>query len=111
MRESMKLFEQITNNKWFANTSIILFLNKKDLFKEKIQTSPLTICFPEYTGPNTYEATSHYIESVFHDLKASSTKEIYSHFTCATDTENIKFVFASVTDTIIKANLKSCGLF
>jgi guanine nucleotide-binding protein G(i) subunit alpha len=111
MKESTGLFESICNNRWFKDMSIILFLNKKDLFKEKILTSPLTICFPEYVGPNTYEEASRYIESVFHDLKTSSSKEIYSHFTCATDTENIKFVFVSVTDTIIKANLKSCGLF
>ena len=50
MVESMKLFESICNNKWFVETSIILFLNKKDLFQEKIARSPLTICFPEYTG-------------------------------------------------------------
>ena len=37
-------------NKFFIDTSIILFLNKKDLFVEKIKKSPLTICFPEYTG-------------------------------------------------------------
>merc|ERR1711893_494865 len=52
MHESMKLFDSICNNKWFTETSIILFLNKKDLFEEKIAHSPLTICFPEYTGPN-----------------------------------------------------------
>lgn len=46
----MKLFDSICNNKWFVNTSIILFLNKKDLFEEKIRRSPLTLCFPEYTG-------------------------------------------------------------
>ena len=50
MHESMKLFDSICNNKWFIETSIILFLNKKDLFGEKIKKSPLTICFPEYTG-------------------------------------------------------------
>ncbi|XP_063518030.1 guanine nucleotide-binding protein G(i) subunit alpha-2 isoform X2 [Pongo pygmaeus] len=53
MHESMKLFDSICNNKWFTDTSIILFLNKKDLFEEKITHSPLTICFPEYTGVGT----------------------------------------------------------
>jgi hypothetical protein len=50
MQESLKLFDSICNNKWFTDTSIILFLNKKDLFEEKIRKSPLTICFAEYTG-------------------------------------------------------------
>ena len=50
MMESMKLFDSICNNKWFKDTSIILFLNKKDLFAEKIRKSPLTICFHDYTG-------------------------------------------------------------
>ena len=50
MQESLKLFDSICNNKWFTDTSIILFLNKKDLFEEKIQKSPLTICFQEYEG-------------------------------------------------------------
>lgn len=52
MQESLKLFDSICNNKWFTDTSIILFLNKKDLFEEKIRKSPLTICFPEYAGKN-----------------------------------------------------------
>ena len=50
MMESMKLFDSICNNRWFESTSIILFLNKKDLFAEKIVKSPLTIAYPEYTG-------------------------------------------------------------
>ena len=31
-------------------TTIFLFLNKKDLFEEKIKKSPFTVCFPEYKG-------------------------------------------------------------
>ena len=50
MQESLKLFDSICNNKWFGDTSIILFLNKKDLFEEKILRSSLTICFAEYAG-------------------------------------------------------------
>ncbi|XP_065307651.1 guanine nucleotide-binding protein G(i) subunit alpha [Dermacentor albipictus] len=112
MIESMKLFDSICNNKWFVETSIILFLNKKDLFEEKITRSPLTICFPEYTGSNTYEEAAAYIQMKFESLnKRRDTKEIYTHFTCATDTNNIQFVFDAVTDVIIKNNLKDCGLF
>ncbi|KAF1429555.1 Guanine nucleotide-binding protein G(t) subunit alpha-1, partial [Spheniscus mendiculus] len=112
MHESMKLFDSICNNKWFTDTSIILFLNKKDLFEEKIVHSPLTICFPEYTGANKYDEAAGYIQSKFEDLnKRKDTKEIYTHFTCATDTKNVQFVFDAVTDVIIKNNLKDCGLF
>ena len=52
MMESMKLFDSICNNKWFVETSIILFLNKKDLFEQKIKYSPLSVCFPEFKGKN-----------------------------------------------------------
>uniref|UniRef100_A0A8C4HS14 Adenylate cyclase-inhibiting G alpha protein n=2 Tax=Dicentrarchus labrax TaxID=13489 RepID=A0A8C4HS14_DICLA len=112
MHESMKLFDSICNNKWFTLTSIILFLNKKDLFEEKISRSPLTICYPVYSGGNSYEEAAAYIQCQFEDLnKRKDTKEIYTHFTCATDTKNVQFVFDAVTDVIIKINLREIGLY
>ncbi|CAL8078853.1 unnamed protein product [Calicophoron daubneyi] len=111
MLESMKLFDSICNNIWFVDTSMLLFLNKRDLFMEKIKYSPLTICFPEYTGRNTYEEAGLYIQLKYEVLnRRQTTKEIYTHFTCATDTNNIQFVFESVTDVIIRNNLRWCGL-
>lgn len=63
-------------------------------------------------GPNAYKEASTYIQCQFEDLnKRKDTKEIYTHFTCATDTKNVQFVFDSVTDVIIKANLKEVGLY
>jgi hypothetical protein len=50
MHESLQLFGEVCNNKWFVNTAVILFLNKKDLFAEKIKKVDLNICFPQYTG-------------------------------------------------------------
>ncbi|ETE70440.1 Guanine nucleotide-binding protein G(z) subunit alpha, partial [Ophiophagus hannah] len=111
MAESLRLFDSICNNNWFINTSLILFLNKKDLLAEKIRRIPLTVCFPEYKGQNTYEEAAVYIQRQFEDLNRNKeTKEIYSHFTCATDTSNIQFVFDAVTDVIIQNNLKYIGL-
>ena len=63
-------------------------------------------------GANKYDEAAGYIQSKFEDLnKRKDTKEIYTHFTCATDTKNVQFVFDAVTDVIIKNNLKDCGLF
>ncbi|KAI4887440.1 hypothetical protein NFI96_002552 [Prochilodus magdalenae] len=50
MHESLHLFNSICNHKFFASISIVLFLNKKDLFKEKISKVPLSACFPNYNG-------------------------------------------------------------
>nr|6FUF_B Chain B, Guanine nucleotide-binding protein G(o) subunit alpha [Homo sapiens] len=111
MHESLMDFDSICNNKFFIDTSIILFLNKKDLFGEKIKKSPLTICFPEYTGPNTYEDAAAYIQAQFESKNRSPNKEIYCHMTCATDTNNAQVIFDAVTDIIIANNLRGCGLY
>ncbi|XP_064822372.1 guanine nucleotide-binding protein G(t) subunit alpha-2-like [Oncorhynchus masou masou] len=112
MHESLHLFNSICNHRFFATTSIVLFLNKKDLFEEKIKKVHLSICFPDYDGPNTYDDASDYIKKQFEELNMKKgVKEIYSHLTCATDTKNVEIVFGAVTDIIIKENLKSCGLF
>ncbi|XP_015276893.1 PREDICTED: guanine nucleotide-binding protein G(o) subunit alpha isoform X7 [Gekko japonicus] len=111
MHESLKLFDSICNNKWFLGTSIILFLNKKDIFEEKIKKSSLTICFPEYIGPGSFTEAVTYIQSQYESKNKSSNKEIYTHITCATDTNNIQFVFDAVTDVIIANNLRGCGLY
>jgi guanine nucleotide-binding protein G(i) subunit alpha len=36
MQESLILFESVINSRWFLRTSIILFLNKIDVFKAKL---------------------------------------------------------------------------
>jgi len=41
MQEALTLFDSICNSRWFVKTSIILFLNKIDLFAEKLPRSPL----------------------------------------------------------------------
>lgn len=111
MEESKALFRTIITYPWFQNSSIILFLNKKDLLEEKIVFSHLVEYFPEFDGPQgDAQAAREFILKMFVDLNPDSDKIIYSHFTCATDTENIRFVFAAVKDTILQLNLKEYNL-
>ncbi|KAG5282153.1 hypothetical protein AALO_G00052800 [Alosa alosa] len=84
MHESLHLFNSICNHRFFATTSIVLFLNKKDLFEEKIKKVHLSICFPDYDGPNTFDDASNYIKQQFQDLNMKKgVKEIYAHLTCS----------------------------
>nr|7TRY_A Chain A, Guanine nucleotide-binding protein subunit alpha-11 [Homo sapiens] len=111
MEESKALFRTIITYPWFQNSSVILFLNKKDLLEDKILYSHLVDYFPEFDGPQRdAQAAREFILKMFVDLNPDSDKIIYSHFTCSTDTENIRFVFAAVKDTILQLNLKEYNL-
>lgn len=62
MHESLHLFNSICNHRYFATTSIVLFLNKKDVFVEKIKKAHLSMCFPEYDG----NSSNHLKNDAFH---------------------------------------------
>lgn len=62
-------------------------------------------------GAQEYGEAAAYIQAQFEAKNKSTTKEIYCHMTCATDTTNIQFVFDAVTDVIIANNLRGCGLY
>ncbi|XP_072007012.1 guanine nucleotide-binding protein subunit alpha-14 isoform X2 [Engystomops pustulosus] len=111
MEESKALFRTIITYPWFQNSSVILFLNKKDLLEEKIMFSHLIDYFPSFTGPKQdAKAAREFILKLYQDQNPDKEKVIYSHFTCATDTENIRFVFAAVKDTILQLNLREFNL-
>ena len=107
MVESIELYKYVCHIRWFLKKRIILFLNKKDLLKEKLSHVPLQMCFPDYKGPNTYDDAVAYIESRFL-TNGRNKKETYIHITCATDTESITLV---LSDVIIKLNQEECGMY
>jgi len=85
MEESKALFRTIITYPWFQNSSVILFLNKKDLLEEKIMTSHLVDYFPEFDGPKCdYEAAREYMCNSYLDLNHDDEKMLYYHYTCAT---------------------------
>lgn len=101
MQEALTLFDSICNSRWFVKTSIILFLNKIDRFKEKLPVSPMKNYFPDYEGGADYAAACDYILNRFVSLNQAEQKQIYTHFTCATDTTQIRFVMAAVNGMLL----------
>mmetsp|Transcript_22789 Transcript_22789/g.25370 ORF Transcript_22789/g.25370 Transcript_22789/m.25370 type:complete len:352 (-) Transcript_22789:108-1163(-) len=109
MDESLTLFTELCNSSWFCKTPFVIFLNKVDLFKEKIKVVDLNVCFPSYTGGCDFDKASVFIKSRFIE-RNHSPHPIYSHFTCALSTENIKYIFKVVKETVINGILHSLGM-
>ncbi|TFY75458.1 hypothetical protein EWM64_g8555 [Hericium alpestre] len=109
MAESLVLFDSVINSRWFLRTSIILFLNKIDVFKNKLPKVPLERYFTEYTGGADVNKGAKYI--LWRFMQANRARlSVYPHITQATDTSNIRLVFVTVKETILQNALKESGI-
>ena len=144
MAESLVLFESVINSRWFLRTSIILFLNKIDVFKSKLPkvrhlvltflVHPLT-CVLRFRWRSIFLSTP----PVPTLIKLQSTSfggscrqtgrdwactpsmsipprlflpdpDMARSLTQATDTTNIRLVFAAVKETILQNALRDSGI-
>jgi len=114
--EALDLFAQIVNSKWFKNSSLILFLNKKDLFEKKLKEKNFADYVNKsdkhesYEGPNEMMPCAEFQKKIFLKRNKNQDKSIFSHITTAIDTGNVKFVFNAVVAMILENNLKESGL-
>jgi len=107
--ESLKLWKALTSSQFFKKTPFVLFLNKSDLFGEKIRKSPLVDIFSDYEAfanepansqMNDYDKGWHYIKSQYSIHFAGTS--FYPHLTCALDSEQCQKVFLAIQDTLFK---------
>ena len=140
MEESLALFSVVIQDRFLETASIILFLNKTDIFGEKIQERDLANFFPDYAdyrseekgpaGPvkDSKTARQFVLEKYTkisrdhvaakpvtdrqgrRNTNSSNAQMMYSHFTCATDTENMKFVTNAVEDRLLEEALVNLAL-
>jgi GTPase SAR1 family protein len=125
MYDTLELFGEICCNFWLRNASIMLFLNKNDLFKEKIKHIPLNAYFNDfreeadgnmdiYDTDVGYKKCLEFIRGKFEErynmqsnLTSNEGREIYIHVTTATDTDNVSKVFNDVQHTIVSRMLST----
>lgn len=109
LEESLTLFDSVVNSRWFSRTSVVLFLNKIDVFASKLPYSPLENYFPDYNGGDNINKAVKYILWRFTQVNRSGIN-IYPHVTQATDTSNILLVFAAVKETLLENSLRDSGI-
>jgi len=137
LHEAIELFTEICNSKWFRKSEMILFLNKDDLFKEKIRAGiSLRECFSvekgwhkkPWSGEFDYQpmgddpvddsqrfnechtAAIKFIQDAFMEVNNNQSRVIFCHVTCATDQETVQKVFWDVQNIVIRSNLRRGGL-
>lgn len=109
MLESLVLFESVINSRWFSRTTIILFLNKIDLFQQKIKKVPMEQFFPDYGGGSDANKAAKYIMWRFNQTNRAKLN-IYPHLTLAIDTIKTRLVFDVIISTIIQNSLIDSGI-
>jgi GTPase SAR1 family protein len=101
LQESLELFSTVTSSTYFSNKGWILFLNKKDLFEEKIKTRPLSKFFSNISEEDgmDFEKSSNYLLDLY--KKSFKGKSLQHHITCALDTDQCEHVFNDVREFIL----------
>eukprot|EP00164_Ancoracysta_twista_P001164 GFYU01001531.1.p1 GENE.GFYU01001531.1~~GFYU01001531.1.p1 ORF type:complete len:351 (-),score=124.97 GFYU01001531.1:372-1424(-) len=109
MIDSLELFEQVCNDH-LPKPSIFLFLNKKDLFEEKIKHVDLKTCFADYNGGNDAETAMKFIQQKFTSVVRKDGRQVIPHITCATDNTMMRDIFSGVQQTILFKSLQNAGM-
>jgi len=110
--ESLRLFGEVSASHFFQPTSWILFLNKSDLFADKIKTRQLHKFFTDFPeadshGDDAFDKSCKYIQRKYEDNFKGL--RLYPYVTCAIDTNTCKRVFTAVRDTVITGALNDAG--
>jgi len=100
MHEQLALFAQIVNTAQFKNTPIFVFLNKKDLFEQMMRTTPLSKCFPEYTGGDDVQTALEFIKQQFIAKVQDQPKELHFAYVSARFKKDIRWAWDEVKETM-----------
>jgi len=116
MEDSLLLWKTVVANRLLENVNIILFLNKCDLLKAKLESGVrLSQHLHSYRDkPNDYAAVSKYFHNKFGAVHQSYTpnksRELFIHLTSVTNTRQTRVIIYNVRDMILTKNLRSSSL-
>ena len=92
LEESLELFRRTASQQVLSETDFIVFLNKNDVFEQKIKTVPFTTFYQQFPPQHAHDSNrvkdfmkNEYRERFYGNLEPKeSPRKIHFHVTCAT---------------------------
>ncbi|KAJ7136074.1 guanine nucleotide binding protein, alpha subunit [Mycena epipterygia] len=115
LADSVNLWTTIVSNKLLANTNIILFLNKIDIMKSKLESGIQLVDYVNSYGrrPNDLENASNYLRKKFAGIQrenSPSHRVFYCHMTTVTDPKSTQYILANIKDMLMHQYLEEASL-
>ena len=111
MKESLKIFNHVCNNKWFKKSLMVLIFTKKDIFNQKLNQYQLKETFPHFSGSNNFEETTKFLQHEFVSQSDNKKKKFLVYFLDSLDSENVKSTINSFVDDIFQNSAKEVSYF
>jgi len=109
MVDAIELFGEICNSEHLTQSAMVIFLNKIDLFEQKMKTLlPSRIPeFSDFCGKlGDVQLGFQYFTLKFLSLNKNPKRKIYVHLLCGIDTNNVKLLFRICAKNILKHHMK-----
>jgi len=110
LKDAEQLFKQLSRNKILWHKNIVIFFNKIDIFKKKLNISPLSKYYPDYTGGNDYAEAATFFAKRFLSLNANKERTVSTHLTWATDTRHCSTIVKLTIQSLQQYALACAGL-
>ncbi|KAF9069006.1 guanine nucleotide-binding protein [Rhodocollybia butyracea] len=113
--DSLQLFTQICSSPLLKNVHLVLFLNKTDLLRSKLDNGLKVQKYITSFGnrSNDYETVVQYFRAHFlqvHRRNNENRRVLYTHFTSVVDTKATQRIIGNVRDSIFRGYLQSAAL-
>ncbi|KAJ7787141.1 guanine nucleotide binding protein, alpha subunit [Mycena olivaceomarginata] len=115
LADSVNLWTTIVSNKLLSNTNIILFLNKIDIMKSKLESGIKLVDYVNSYAkrPNDLENASNYLRKKFAGIMRENSptpRVFYCHMTTVTDRKSTQIILANIKDMLMHQYLEDASL-
>ncbi|OJT15553.1 Guanine nucleotide-binding protein alpha-4 subunit [Trametes pubescens] len=113
--DSLQLFKQICSNALLKRAHLVLFLNKTDVLRAKINNGVKVNKYITSYGDraNEYDTVVAYFKAHFtqvHRRTNENNRVLFTHLTSAVNTKAMQSIITDVRDSIFRGYLKSAAL-
>ncbi|KAI0324145.1 G-protein alpha subunit [Cubamyces sp. BRFM 1775] len=113
--DSLQLFKQICSNALLKRAHLVLFLNKTDVLKAKLNAGVKVNKYITSYGDraNEYDTVVAYFKAHFtqvHRRNNENNRVLFTHLTSAVNTKAMQSIITDVRDSIFRGYLKSAAL-